>query len=74
MARVTVEDCIEHIPNRFALVHATAERTKHLVKGSRYVGEPCDNKFIVKALREIAAGKVRLKNDLEAIHQIQEEL
>ena len=52
----------------------TAERTKHLVKGSRYVGEPCDNKFIVKALREIAAGKVRLKNDLEAIHQIQEEL
>jgi len=74
MARVTVEDCIEHIPNRFALVHATAERTKHLLKGSRYVGEPCDNKHVVRALREIAAGKVRLKTDVSKIRQIQEEL
>ncbi len=74
MARVTVEDCIEHIPNRFALVHATAERTKQLLKGSRYVGEPCDNKQVVRALREIAEGKVRMKNDLSVIQKIQDDL
>ena len=32
MARITVEDCLEHIPNRFALVLITAQRTKELLK------------------------------------------
>lgn len=74
MARVTVEDCIERIPNRFALVLATAERTMQLRKGSQYLGEPNDNKSIVNALREVAAGKVRLHLNLEEVEQIAEDL
>ena len=74
MARVTVEDCIEKVPNRFALVLATAERAKQLMKGSRYLGKPSDNKHVVNALREVAANKVRVRDDLSEIEQIQEEL
>ncbi|NLH47784.1 MAG: DNA-directed RNA polymerase subunit omega [Myxococcales bacterium] len=75
MARVTVEDCIERIPNRFALVLATAKRTKQLMRGSRYLGEEAtDNKHVVNALREIAANKVHLAQNLKEVEQIAEEL
>lgn len=57
MARVTVEDCLEHVENRFALVHLTADRVRQLQRGSRRLVE-CKNKDIVTALREIAAGEV----------------
>lgn len=57
MARVTIEDCLEHVENRFALVHLTADRVRQLQKGSRKRIE-CKNKDIVTALREIAAGEV----------------
>ncbi|HPQ69597.1 MAG TPA: DNA-directed RNA polymerase subunit omega [bacterium] len=73
MARVTVEDCIERIPNRFALVLTTAYRAKQMMKGSRYLGDPNDNKFIVNSLREVAAQKVRLTTDLNTIKTIQNE-
>lgn len=57
MARVTVEDCIEKVPNRFDLVQVTSIRTKQLVKGAqRFVQN--DNKEVVTALREIAEGFV----------------
>jgi DNA-directed RNA polymerase subunit omega len=54
MARITVEDCLQQINNRFALIHAAAKRVRQLRKGS----EPTiasKNKDIVVALREIAA-------------------
>ncbi len=57
MARISVEDCLKRVSNRFALVLLASSRTKQLYKGS----EPrvqADNKEIVLALREIAAGKV----------------
>ncbi|HEY8515193.1 MAG TPA: DNA-directed RNA polymerase subunit omega [Candidatus Binatia bacterium] len=57
MARVTVEDCLEKIPNRFELVILAARRAKQLLKGSRPLVETT-NKEVVSALREIAAGKV----------------
>jgi DNA-directed RNA polymerase subunit omega len=60
MARVTVEDCLTHCPNRFALVHLAAKRTKQLMKGSRPQVEAPNNKPAVIALREIAEQKVRL--------------
>jgi len=60
MARITVEDCLEHVPNRFELVLLAARRAKQLLKGARPLVES-DNKEIVSALREIAAGKVRLR-------------
>jgi DNA-directed RNA polymerase subunit omega len=56
MARITVEDCLEKIPNRFTLVLVTVERTKQLMKGARpMVEDDQSNKEIVMALREIAA-------------------
>ncbi|HPW45578.1 MAG TPA: DNA-directed RNA polymerase subunit omega [bacterium] len=62
MARVTVEDCLENVENRFALVHAAALRTKQLYKGSRPIVS-CKNKEAVTSLREIAEGKVRIVSD-----------
>ncbi len=60
MARITVEDCLEQIPNRFSLVLIAAERTKQLLKGEEpLIDDERSNKEVVTALREIAAGKVR---------------
>lgn len=60
MARITVEDCLVTIPNRFELVLAGAQRAKQLLKGARPLVES-DNKELVTALREIAADKVTVK-------------
>jgi DNA-directed RNA polymerase subunit omega len=60
MARITVEDCLERVPNRFELVLLAARRAKQLLKGARPLVES-DNKEIVSALREIGADKVRLQ-------------
>lgn len=60
MARITVEDCLEQVDNRFTLVLVTAERTKRLMKGEgALIDDDRSNKEIVLALREIAAGKVK---------------
>ncbi len=59
MARVTVEDCLEHVHNRFSLVLLVAKRAKQLLKGDPCVAPGKNNKFVVNALREVAAGKVR---------------
>lgn len=60
MARITVEDCLEEVPNRFTLVLVTAERTKQLMKGGKsLIEDDRSNKEIVTALREIAAGSVK---------------
>ena len=58
MARVTVEDCLEYVDNRFSLVHLAAQRTKQIYKGSTRLVE-CKNRAAVTALREIAEGKAR---------------
>ncbi|MCF8036067.1 MAG: DNA-directed RNA polymerase subunit omega [Desulfobacteraceae bacterium] len=58
MARVTVEDCLKRIPNRFFLVHAAAKRVRQLKEGAGRLVEAPENEDIVVALREIAAGKV----------------
>ncbi len=60
MARVTVEDCLEKVPNRFALAMVGSQRSKQLLKGAKPLLET-KNKFVVTALREIAAGKVGVK-------------
>ena len=61
MARVSIEDCLERIPNRFALVMLAVRRMRQLLKGSDPLVE-CKNQMAVTALREIAAGKVGVKN------------
>ncbi|MFA6035232.1 MAG: DNA-directed RNA polymerase subunit omega [Myxococcota bacterium] len=66
MARVTVEDCLQNVDNRFALVLMTARRTRQLMNGvPRLVASK--NKEIVTALREIAAGKIRFDKDLQQV-------
>jgi DNA-directed RNA polymerase subunit omega len=60
MARITVEDCLEKIPNRFELVLLSARRAKQLLKGARPLVET-DNKEVVTALREVAAEKVLMR-------------
>ncbi len=58
MARVTVEDCLDKVENRFLLVMLASKRVKQLYKGARPLVESRNNRKIVNALREIAAGKV----------------
>lgn len=64
MARITVEDCLNTVPNRFELVLAGARRAKQLLKGAPPLVES-DNKEVVTALREIAAGKVTVEHPEE---------
>ena len=59
MARITVEDCLRKVDSRFALVILAARRAKMIMKGAHPLVES-DNRSIVNALREVAAGKVRL--------------
>ena len=58
MARVTIDDCIKLIPNRFQLTLAATYRARQLTLGNTPQVEPGRDKPTVIALREIAAGKV----------------
>ncbi|GAB2723689.1 DNA-directed RNA polymerase subunit omega [Halomonas garicola] len=59
MARVTVEDCLDNVENRFQLVMISSQRSRQLARGSRDSQLPWENdKPTVMALREIAAGLV----------------
>ncbi|HEY9073263.1 MAG TPA: DNA-directed RNA polymerase subunit omega [Desulfobaccales bacterium] len=57
MARVTIEDCLQQVPTRFGLVHLAAKRVRQLYRGAPVLVRG-DNKEIVMAMREIAAGKI----------------
>ncbi len=59
MARITIEDCTENVPNRFHLVQMTAIRAKQLKKGAKPLVQSEENKEVVVALREIAAGYIK---------------
>ncbi|EAZ99535.1 RNA polymerase omega subunit [Marinobacter sp. ELB17] len=59
MARVTVEDCLEHVDNRFQLVMLATKRARQIAtKGAEPMVPPENDKPTVIALREIAAGLV----------------
>lgn len=61
MARVTVEDCLEKIPNRLELIILSAKRTRQLLeKATPQVPNTKKNKEPIVALREVAAGKIGL--------------
>jgi DNA-directed RNA polymerase subunit omega len=66
LARVTVEDCLEKVHNRFSLVILGAERARQLAAGARPLVR-CENKPAVTALREIARGQVRFNESVDAI-------
>jgi DNA-directed RNA polymerase subunit omega len=59
MARITVEDCLREVPNRFLLVMVATKRAKQLFKGAEpLIENKSKNRNVVLSLREIAAGKV----------------
>jgi len=64
MARVTVEDCLDNVDNRFALVLLGSQRARALLKGAKPTVEHSKNKASVLSLREIAAGNVYFEGDL----------
>jgi len=61
MARVTVEDCVEQIPNRFELVAIAAQRARHISAGAELTIDRDHDKNPVVALREIADKTVNLR-------------
>ncbi len=67
MARVTVEDCIEQIPNRFQLILMAAHRTRMIREGSALTVERDNDKDPVVSLREIADKTIDLKLVKEAL-------
>ena len=62
MARITIEDSLKEVPSRFSLVHIVAERARQIIRGSRPLVET-DNRAVVQALREVAAGKVTVAKE-----------
>ena len=73
MARVTVEDCLTRVDNRFQLVHLAARRVRQIRGGAKPLN-PRDNKDVVLALREIADGRITVKNIDENEPRPREEL
>lgn len=61
MARITVDDCLKRIPNRFQLTLAATYRARQLTAGASPLLEPQKDKPTVIALREIAVGKVGIE-------------
>jgi DNA-directed RNA polymerase subunit omega len=64
VARITVEDCLERVNNRFALVILAAERARQLARGAT-PQVACSNRWAVTALREIGAGGVSFVENVE---------
>ncbi len=64
MARVTVEDALPHVDNRFALVLLASKRARQLMAGARPLVEHSKNKPCVLAIREIATGHVKFDRDV----------
>ncbi|HEY7220195.1 MAG TPA: DNA-directed RNA polymerase subunit omega [Candidatus Binatia bacterium] len=62
MARITVEDCLQKVPNKFELIILASKRARQLFAGVKPLLDT-ENREIVTALREIAAGKVRRSHD-----------
>jgi len=58
MARITVDDCLKRITNRFQLTLAATYRARQLSSGASPLVEPNRDKFTVIALREISVGKI----------------
>ncbi len=58
MARITIEDCLRKVNNRFLLVNMVGKRVRQIREGPDYLEKKKKNEDIVVSLREVAAGKV----------------
>jgi len=63
VARITIEDCLKRVKNRFLLVNMAAKRVRQIREGSEYLVSSPKNEDIVVSLREIAAGKITVIED-----------
>ena len=73
MARITIEDCLKRVENRFELVNAAAQRVRQIREGSEYLVVSPKNEDIVVALREIAAGRVLLQQKIAESEEVEAE-
>lgn len=76
MARVTVEDCLENVANRFELVLVSSRRARQLANGMEATLEWENDKPTVMALRELAAGTItnEIMDKIEAAAAVTEEM
>lgn len=82
MARITIEDCLKRVKNRFLLVNMAAKRVRQIREGSEYLVSSPKNEDIVVSLREIAAGKItiregkekEIKGEIEEVKEKEEDL
>lgn len=58
MARVTIEDCLKNVDNRFSLVHLAAKRVRQVREGADLLVKSSKNEDVVTVLREIAANRI----------------
>ena len=65
MARVTIEDCLKNVDNRFTLVHLAAKRVRQVREGADFLVPASKNEDVVTVLREIAANRIVVKKDSE---------
>ena len=60
VARITIEDCLKRVGNRFLLVNMVSQRVRQIREGSDYLVSSPKNEDVVVALREVAAGKITM--------------
>ena len=72
MARITIEDCLKRVKNRFLLANMAVKRVRQIREGSEYLVSSPKNEDIVVSLREIAAGKITIREGKE--EEIKEEI
>ena len=63
MARVTIEDCLKNVDNRFTLVHLAAKRIRQVREGADLLVKSSKNEDVVTVLREIAANRIVVKKE-----------
>lgn len=63
MARVTIEDCLKNVDNRFSLVHLAAKRVRQVREGADLMVKSSKNGDVVTVLREIAANRIVMKKN-----------
>ena len=63
MARVTIEDCLKNVDNRFSLVHLAAKRVRQVREGADLLVKSSKNEDVVTVLREIAANRIVSKKN-----------
>ncbi len=66
MARITIDDCLKRVPNRFLLANMVSRRVRQIREGSEYLVSSPKNEDIVTSLREVAAGRIKLMTETNA--------